>query len=141
MKLTTSNIIKSVRFPEVSYTVRSLSEGRRQTLAASIADATYQIYDLGAQADALLPEDKEAPLDGENLYKRAALLDKITAIDSSVVRPAWIKIYVTKIDGLEIDGLPATVESFLNEAPSEMFNEIVDLIKTQASLTSEETKN
>jgi hypothetical protein len=141
MKLTTTNTIHSKLYPDVSYTIRSLSEGRRQQLAASIAEHTYRIYELGAEADALLPEDKDAQLQGPTLYKRAALLEKITAIDSQFVRPEWVRIYVKEIQGLEIDGEPATIESFLAEAPTEMFNEAVDLIKAQASLSNEETKN
>jgi hypothetical protein len=142
MKITTSKTITSKLYPEVTYTVRSLSEGRRQQLTAQIADATYKMYDLIGQSKALLPElTAETILDPITEYKVKALNDKISELANRDMRPAWIRVYVTKIDGLEIDGVAATVDSFLSDAPSDMVLEAAELIRGQAELSVDEVKN
>jgi hypothetical protein len=141
MKLNTTITLQSKLYPEVSYTVRTLSEGRRQQLTASIADATYEMYDLVGKANAMLPTEEGVVMSQEDQWKRKALVDQIDDLTNRTIAPAWIKTYVKTINGLEIDGEPATIETFLSDAPSDMFAELVNLIKGQAELSPEETKN
>ena len=141
MKLNTNITLQSKLFPDVSYAVRTLSEGRRQKLTASIADATYEMYELVGKANAMLPTDEALSMSQEEIWKRKGLIDKIDDLSNRVISPAWINTYVTKINGLDIDGVPATLESFLSDAPSTMFSELAELIKGQVDLGTEEIKN
>ncbi|HXS93184.1 MAG TPA: hypothetical protein VN736_01195 [Candidatus Limnocylindrales bacterium] len=138
-KLVTTTNLQSKLYPEVSYKVRTLSEGRRQQVMASVADATYTMYELVGKANALLPVEGET-LDSETQWKRTALIDQINEITSREIWPAWIRTYVVSIDGLDIDGTPATVDTFLSDAPTDLFAECVNLIKGQAELSPEEKK-
>src|SRR3984957_12070084 len=104
MKITTSNTITSKLYPDVSYTVRSLSEGRRQQLTTNIQDGTYKMYEYVGQANALLPEVEGTKLDQETIWKRTALIEKIDELTNRDIRPEWVRVYVKEIHGLEIDG-------------------------------------
>ena len=99
------------------------------------------MYEYVGQANALLPEVEGTKLDQETIWKRTALIEKIDELTNRVIRPEWVRVYVKEIHGLEIDGQPATIESFLSDAPSEMFVECVELIKGQAELSPVEVKN
>jgi hypothetical protein len=96
------------------------------------------MYDLIGQADALLPKDKDTATDEQTNMKRSALIDQINELVARDMNPIWIKHYLSEIHGLEFDGTPATIETFISDAPSELFNELVELIKGQAELTETE---
>jgi hypothetical protein len=76
--------------------------------------------------------------DGEAFEKRMELLIKAKDLALSQANPAKVRIFVKSIDGFEIDGVPATVESFLAEAPDDLLEEVGSLIDKVLTMTMEE---
>jgi len=52
---------------------------------------------------------------------------------------AWLRACLLKIEGLEIDGEPAVVDTFVELGPIELYREAVQLVKSEADPTEEET--
>lgn len=71
--------------------------------------------------------------DPENEMAAAELRRRI---DQRVIRSALIEV-----EGLSINGRPATVESLLEEGSEELANEIAEAITSESFLSEEERKN
>ena len=113
--------VKSTNVPGVTFTVSRMSFGRRMELFRLIREIAANLAYLDASSD--FREQVEATLleqEIENLYLRWGLV---------------------KIDGLSIDGEPATTELLLERGPDELAREIAASIKTQCGLTEVERKN
>lgn len=52
-----------------------------------------------------------------------------------------VKIYVKAVEGLEIDGVPATVDSFIASGASQLFSEALNAIETVEQAKADELKN
>ena len=141
MNLLTKRTLTSKLFPEVTYEARSFSEGRRQALVASIAEDTYKLYELIGAANSILPTVEGETMTQEQLWKRTAIVDQINQLTAAKIHPSWIRAYLISIKGLDIDGVPATVDTFINDAPPDLFAELVTLIKDEAELGTDKVTN
>ena len=113
--------VKSENLPGVTFTVSRMSFGRRMELFRLIREIAANLAYLDASSD--FREQVEATLleqEIENLYLRWGLV---------------------KIDGLSIDGEPASTELLLERGPDELAREIAASIKAQCGLTEVERKN
>ena len=111
-----SKVMEGVRF-----TIARMSFGRRIEL-------TRRIRELGRKLEYL-----EA---GEDLKEKI----EATLLTQEVER-LYLEWGLRGIEGLEIDGRPATPETVIAEGPEELCREIVAAIRSECGLSEEERKN
>ena len=114
-------IIESAVAPGVKFTVSRMSFGRRLELMRQVRELAHKIEFLDAVADA------ESQMD-------AALLR--AEIDGLYV--SW---GLHSVDGLLLDGVPASPDSFRESGPEELLREALAAIRAEAGLTETERKN
>jgi hypothetical protein len=136
---------KLAGFEDVHFTLKKMTEGRRTKLNLSLAPHKAKLRDLMAEAESLNPaveEGQDAPkLDAQTVAKVQNIHDALNSLVESEINPAWFRYGLDKIEGLEIDGAQATVETLMSDGPSELFTEILQAIRTEAELSPEEIKN
>ncbi len=105
----------------VSFTMRRLSLGGR-------IEMTRKIRELSGKMEFLQAGD--------------AIQEKIeAALLASEVDRLYLDWGVVEIEGLAIDGQPATKETLISAGPAELCREIVEAIKAECGLNEEERKN
>lgn len=128
-------------FPGVSYVLNKMSEARRAQLRLLIAEPTSRIRNLLREMGALEDKYPASSRPEEVNNELLVLSDKMEQISSDEINPKWLKWGLKSLDGIEIDGVPATADSLLADGPPALFMEIVDEIKRIAQLSGEEEKN
>ncbi|MBM3725499.1 MAG: hypothetical protein FJW40_08755 [Acidobacteria bacterium] len=121
MRYESSRVVESAALPGVRFTVRRMSYGRRSELIA-------RMRDLMRRAEF---HEASPALDGK---AEASLL----AMDVDKLYLEW---GLAQVDGIEIDGLPATAASLIASGPEELCREIAQTIKAECGLDEEERKN
>lgn len=108
-------------FPGVTYTIRRMSfQGRLELLR--------ELRDLMTKAEFAAAGSSPA--------------DRVeTALLEGAIRKRQLEWGLVSIDGLEIDGEPATTLSLLAMGPEELTTEIQTSIQAQMGLSEEERKN
>lgn len=113
--------IQSTAIPGVTFAINRVSFGRRMDLARRVREISQRVEFL--EAGNQLQEKIEA-----NLLRQEI---EVTYLHWGLVR----------IDGLRIDGEPATGDLLLDRGPEELTQEIVAAIKAQCGLSDDERKN
>lgn len=112
----TSQVIDGVRF-----TIARMSFGRRIELTKRIRELSRKMEFLEAG-------------DSINEKIEAALL-------ANEIEKLYLEWGLKQIDGLEIDGTPASARSLIEDGPEELSKEIAAAIKAECGLSEEERKN
>jgi hypothetical protein len=113
--------IESKVMPGVSFVINRISFGRRMELSRRIREITQRkdFLDAGSELD-----------------------EKIEAgILAQEVDVMYLRWALVGVNGLEIDGEPATIDQVLNRGPEGLAREIVIAIKDQCGLSEAERKN
>lgn len=121
MQYESSITINSTALPGVRFTIARMTFGRRIDLMRRVRQLSAQIE--FEKAGSQVADQIQASLLGaeiDELYLRWGFLG---------------------IDGLELDGASATLESLIENAPEALCREIIAAIKRECSLTEEERKN
>lgn len=121
MKYESAFSVPSAALPGVTLTIRRVSVARRLELLRKIRElaAKTEFYQAGAQLE-----------------------DKLEAsIASSEIESLYVTWGVMNIDGLLIDGDPATPESLVARGPESLLHEAATLVRAQLGLTEDERKN
>jgi hypothetical protein len=105
----------------VRFTITRMSFGRRIELAKRVREIAHKLEFSRAS---------EAAQDAVDAAVIAGEVDR-TCLDWGLV----------KVDGLEIDGVPAKPETLAEAGPEALCREIVTAIKHECGLTEEERKN
>jgi hypothetical protein len=113
--------IESKVMPGVKFVVNRISFGRRMELSRRVREITQKIEFLEAGSE--LDEKIEAGI----------LAQQVDAM--------YLRWALVGVDGLEIDGEPATAERLLDRGPDDLAREIVGAIKEQCGLSEAERKN
>jgi len=113
--------IRSNRMPVVTFVINRVSFGRRMELAKRVREISQRVEFL--EAGNQLQEKIEA-----NLLRHE-------------VEATYLRWALVRIEGLTIDGEPATAESLIDRGPEELAHEIVTAIKGQCGLSEDERKN
>lgn len=121
MEYRSSFQVASQRAPDVTYTIRRVSFGRRLELLKKIRGLSGKLEFLRAGMNT--PEKMEA----------AEIEREVEAI--------YIQWGLEAVDGLVIDGAPAVPSSLLESGPEEMVQEVLEHLKEQIGLTDDERKN
>jgi len=77
----------------------------------------------------------------ERFQRWSELTEKIRRIDRDEMTPAAVRFCLVKIEGLEIDGIPATLESLLENGPDEFYDELAQAVARELGLLPEEATN
>jgi hypothetical protein len=111
---------ESLSVPGVRYAVRTVSLSQRIELTKSARDlcSKYEFLKAGDTGDQL----------------EASLADLL-------IRRLYLEWGLAKIDGLKIDGSPATLDSLIEKGPEPLTDEIIGSIKAELGLTEDERKN
>lgn len=112
---------ESQRFRGVTYSIRRMSFGRR-------LDLTRQVRDLARRADFLRAGGN--PVD---LIESAVLAAEVDRV--------YLRWGLVSVDGLGLDGAPATAEGVIESGPEDLCGEILASLKTECHLSEEERKN
>jgi hypothetical protein len=113
--------IESAAAPGVRFTIARMSFGRRVELIRLIRDLAGRTEYLRAGDDS-------------NEKLEAALL-------ATEIERLYLTWGLLKVDGLTIDGQPATLESIVASGPEELCREMASAIRAECGLTEEEQKN
>jgi hypothetical protein len=113
--------VESRALPGTRVTVRKMSFMRRLELAENIRELANRIEYLEAGSD---PKEK---MQAATLSRE---LDRI-----------YLRWGLVRIDGLEIDGSPATPEVLVRDGPEALVEEALEAIRAQCGLSQEERKN
>jgi hypothetical protein len=105
----------------VRYEIVRVSFGRRIELARRIREIGRKMEYLEASSDAR--ETLEA-----------------TVLSAEIDR-AYLEWGLVSVEGLEIDGAPATPETLVDHGPVELAMEILGRIKSECGMTEDERKN
>jgi hypothetical protein len=147
MKLSSTKRIESQEIPGVAFTVKRISAKRRDDLdeltapVAEKMEGREEYADLSRErvaakeAGEVFPTEKELRwltlnMQAGRLYSREAL-------------PAIVRYCLVSIEGLDIDGKPATADALseCSEEADRLYSEIVREIEKERGLTAPETKN
>lgn len=127
-------------FPEVRFTIRVMTEGRRMELRSRLLEYSTRLSEIYSQIGYLM-ENKGSEEDLEGYAaKRSALQDESELILMEHLNPSWFQWGCISIEGLKLDDKIATPEDW-KDLPSALFHEILGEIKNDAELSGEERKN
>jgi hypothetical protein len=108
-------------YPGVRFTVRRMSFARRCELAHRVRDLSQKIEFLRAG------ESVQEKLEG--------------AVLNSEISNLYLSWGLVSVEGMDLDGQPATPELVLESGPEDLCNEIVAAIQAECGLSQEERKN
>lgn len=113
--------MESKSLPGVKFTIRRMSFGRRIELMRQVRELAGKVEFLEAGSD---PREKiEANL-------LASEVDRL-----------YILWGLAAIEGLEVDGEPATPESLISAGPEDLCREVLAAVRAEFGLSEEERKN
>ena len=121
MEYTSTLRRESATLPGVSFTIARMSLGRRLELA-------QQIREIGLKAEFL-----SASTDPRDQVDLAVIERKIECL--------YLQWGLVTVDGLLIDGEPATRQSLIERGPETLTNEILTCLRGEIALSEEERKN
>lgn len=123
----------------VTVTVRRLSVIERMKRDLPIAEAQRRYDELLAEYRALpeKPDDDTA----DQRRERARLNAEIASVLWLEIKPAVIRSGVEKIEGIETDGRPITVEEFLQRGDEAMLDAVFVVCDLAARLDADKLKN
>ncbi len=127
---------ESKLFEGVVFYLNKMTEGRRVDFRARNAPHNKRIREI-LREQAALEKVEEAERD---MARWLELQDEFDDIMISKINPEWILWGVKKIEGIESDNKPLSVEDW-REWPSALFDEVVTAVKGEAELQGSERKN
>jgi hypothetical protein len=121
MQYESEKSVESGTAPGVQFTIVRMSLGRRIEL-------TRRIWELARKVECLeAGDDPRAKLEG--------------ALLSSEIDRLYLGWGLVRVEGLTLDGQPATPEALIASGPEELCREILAAVKAECGLTEAERKN
>ena len=114
--------VESAQYPGVRFTVKRMSFGRRLELTRKVKERLGLLDFLAAGEPGAADDTEAALLTGE--------------IDREY--GAW---GLAAVDGLEIDGEPATPQTLMEKGPEPLVGEVLEAVYREAGLSEDERKN
>lgn len=137
---------KLTGFEDVFFTLRKMTEGRRNELRLATAEHNKKLREATAKIAMLVadvPEDaKIADLEPGKRTEYLNALSEQEQIIADLDR-TWLTWGLLSIEGLK-DGDNKdlnTADLLIDEGPEELFKEIVGMIRSEATLTEAQSKN
>jgi hypothetical protein len=141
ISLKSKNTIASKAIPGVSFTVRTLNKIQRARRDLPVMATRQHLAGLIREYSPLQDTPDRTPA-------QSARLDLIEAeyswLQDQEIYPSVIRAGLVSVDGLEIDGQPATADSLIESTGADydlLIEEIYQACASAAGLTATETKN
>lgn len=144
MNLETSKLHESTAHPGVSFRVRQLNQLERTRRDAGIIEHQMKLADLVTRYNSLVERDgdgKVSVIPPENITDVERIDFEVKEIMDLHITPAIIRAGLVEVQGVTIDGQPATVDTLLQFAPATLLDEISTACVAGAGLTDEQQKN
>lgn len=122
----------------VTFTIRRPTEGLRIRMREQLAAALEQLREAIGEARAV---DESGENDAASTVKLQKISDRIEFLQGNQIDIAHLRASLVKVEGLEIDDAPATVESLIENGPRELYVEILQAIRKESGLSESERKN
>lgn len=127
----------------VSFTIKRISVHRshavediKEPFNAKLRPLREEFQPLHEARKQALESKSELP--AEKLSRWAELLNQMTRIDREEMTPAVLRYCLVKIEGLDIDGQPATLDLIRENGPDALYNEIATAVARELGLLPEE---
>jgi hypothetical protein len=112
--------LESEQLPGVQFSLRKISLSQRIELSSRARELTHR----------------------NEFLKAGDLTDQMDArFADLMVEKLYLEWAVSDIEGLKIDGAPATVELLIERGPDVLANEMIEAIRSQLELSDAERKN
>jgi len=141
MKYSSQKRVTSTEFPDVTFVLKKMTEGRRIDLRSQMVAPQKRIRDiLRAQSDIensikkILETDVMTNVDAQNANYRD-LQDELDEINR-----IWIQWGLKSIEGLEVDDKTLTIDDW-KDWPSGLIHEAVAAVQEESQLDGLERKN
>ena len=121
MNYATELTVTSKAFPNVTFTILRMSFGRRLELVKRVRDLSRQLEFFRAGADA------------QERVESVMLAGEIDRL--------YLDWGLLRVNGLDLDGEPASKEALIASGPEELCREILAAIRKECGLTDEQRKN
>lgn len=147
IQITSTKTEESKAVPGVRYTVRALNRIQRAARDLPLLDMQVRIANLlkeWGDINTLLNPSGTPEADLKQSVRMIAIDAEYTALRALHIKPAVIRAGLVSLEGLEVDGQPATADLLMtNSGPEydELIDEIYDACQAAAGLTSVQTKN
>lgn len=160
VKYSSTREFRSVLYPGVVARLNRMSDARRQQLLRTIAPSkekerefARKFRELDTKRVPAFNDDNSPKMNretGEQIreftnkedeQEMMYLLDDLTTFKQTEVYPAYLRWGVASLEGLEIDGEPATVDSLLELGPPELVEEILAAIEGRSEITADAAQN
>jgi hypothetical protein len=151
--LCSKTVVKSVLFPGVEYTIRTLNVVQRAKRDAKVATQRAEYARLTAERQSALAkligvggtdEERTAKYDALAATDRAkdqTLFEAIERILQEYLVPANIEAALISVSGYEIDGAAPDWKLLIEHAPDTLLAEVHRACTTGSCLTGDEAKN
>ena len=154
MNLSSRAVCESKIIPGVRVTVRKFSVARRARVELQLSEYRERQKEIARKlADCFIkPEVKDddgkvvevgdtAEVRAEKLSKQSAFRIDFESLDDAYLKPAYLRVYIDKIEGLDIDEKPCvTADAFVEDAPPELADEVYAFIQNGNGLTPGESR-
>lgn len=151
MDFSSKKTVRSEAYPEVTFTIRRMTEGTRTDLMLGLAEVLSQVRDHQADVQCLdLPARKEdgnfdesTPVDPHVFAKAAGINDKIRILRKNTIDPAYVKVCLVGVQGITIDGVvdPTDADFIRRFGPERLYGDIVSTIRAEVEMSEEEKEN
>lgn len=121
MNYESEKTIESQTAPGATFTIARMSLGRR-------IDLTRRLWELARKVECL-----EASDDPREKLEAALLASEIDRL--------YVGWGLVRVEGLILDGQPATPEALIGSGPEDACREVLAAVKAECGLTDEERKN
>jgi|SRR5689334_8472358 hypothetical protein len=121
MNYQTELTVTSKRYPDVTFTILRMSFGRRLELVKRVRDLSRQLEFFRAGAEA------------QERVESVALAGEIDRL--------YLDWGLLRVNGLDLNGEPASTETLIASGPEELCREILAAIRNECGLSEQQRKN
>lgn len=127
MNLTTTIEFDSRVAPGVRFTIAKPTAYRRAKVAVTLRETGTRIQKLLKHAMALAGKGHLCGSESEQLIQLGEIIHAETTFR---LQAEYLRAFLASIDGLSLNGTEPDKETFIRDAPSELFNEVAEIVQT-----------
>jgi hypothetical protein len=137
VKYTSTVDVKDERFPDVVVKLRKVSAGKRDEMRLAICKHLEELSEIIQEAEEFREGADDNSASAAKIQWYNARISSVSARVDHVRARALVK----SIDGLEIDGAPATIDSLIDSGDEDLFEVVSRAVKHEMGLDRDEQKN
>lgn len=148
MNFSTTETHESQAEPGVRFTVRVLNRIQRAGRDMELLKHRERLTQIQSEIAELIVEKDNGPGQPKTMsvkpgaeVRMAVLSHESTLIEAQHVTPAYIRAGLVSVEGYDIDGQPATVETIISGGSDALLDEIYTACSAASGLSAEQRKN